>query len=103
MLCDKERDSRPKLSPTLKFHVADKLQYPQPKLSPAPKFPLADKAWGQPKLSPTPKFCLADNAFVKQFGTMWKILKQTLAQLSNFLWLTKRGINQNLVQLQNFL
>ena len=54
--CDKARDSRPKLIPTLKFPVADKLRNSQPKLWPTPKVPVADRAQDQPKLSPTPKF-----------------------------------------------
>ena len=56
-------DSQLKLSPTLKFNVANKVQDSQLKLNPTPKFPVADKAQDQPKLSPTPKFPVADKVW----------------------------------------
>ena len=49
----------------------------------------------QAKFWSTPKFPMAD----KERGS-----QPNLAQVQNFVWLTKRGIlNQNLAQLQNFL
>ena len=48
-------NSKPKISLTLKFLVAEKVWDSEPKHSPSLKLPVADRAQdSQPKLSPTP-------------------------------------------------